>query len=118
MKKKYLHKANVPETVSEDEAFQIMKDRSKWDNSDSECRNLHRRPTHPTTPPPFPITRPLEAPLHSQMACDKRKGKAVSKETKKSKKKGLLIPPEGVVQGPLRIRERHTSPISHRVTLH
>ncbi|KAJ8568274.1 hypothetical protein K7X08_020996 [Anisodus acutangulus] len=36
-------------------------------------RNLHRRPTHPIIPPPFPITRPQEAPLHSQMACDKRK---------------------------------------------
>ncbi|XP_059318427.1 protein NEGATIVE GRAVITROPIC RESPONSE OF ROOTS-like [Lycium ferocissimum] len=38
MKKKYLDKRNVLETDGEDEEFESVKDRNKWDNSDSECK--------------------------------------------------------------------------------
>lgn len=38
MKKKYLDNGNILEIDSEDEAFETVKDRNKWDNSDSDCK--------------------------------------------------------------------------------
>ncbi|XP_059292003.1 uncharacterized protein LOC132045442 [Lycium ferocissimum] len=47
--------------------------------------------------------------FNNYMAGDK-KGKAIAKAPKKSKKKGLYIPPEGIEPGPLRIGARDPAP--------